>query len=275
MLPLFQNLRACWRLLRVALHLAGGAASVFCLFPVLARRWRLALKRRWSRQLLAILGVGFEMHGRPLAAMRVANHVSWLDIFAINAVTPSAFVAKQEVRGWPLIGWLCARTETIFMRRDSRRAAHATAGEVASALAAGHAVVVFPEGTTSDGRQVLPFHGALLEGAIQAQLPIQPITLRYAAPDARSARAPVYCGDTSLQESLWRIAAADGLKVNLAFLPPSPAAGCSRRMLAARLRDDIADCLHAGTPPRPQDMRTGQDSGDALPSGSAVELPTA
>lgn len=240
--PPLTSLRAAWRLARVGLHLAGGAATVLCVYPLVARRWRLALKRRWSRQLLAMLGVRLRFDGAGCCALRVANHVSWLDIFAVNAAAPSAFVSKDDVRRWPLIGWLSQRTETVFIRRGSRRAAHATARRIGGLLAAGIDVAVFPEGTTSDGSRVLPFQGALLQGAIEAGARVQPVALRYETRDGRRSEAASYCGDTGLGVSLWRIAAADGLTLRLRFLPPQPA-GADRRALAAGLRARIAGVL--------------------------------
>ena len=237
------NLRAIWRLTRVALHLAAGSATVFCVYPMLAQRWRLAIKQRWSRQLLEMFGVELKVSGTHTAVMQVANHVSWLDILAINAVSPAAFVAKADVRDWPLIGWMSARTDTIYIRRGSLRAAHETTRQLAACLAEGLGVVVFPEGTTSDGFQVLPFHGALLQGAIMSGVPVQPVALRYQTGDERPAQAPVYCGETSLLQSMWRVATASGLAVRLEFLAAHTTVGVDRRQLAARLRGDIAAAL--------------------------------
>lgn len=237
------SLRAAWLLARVGLHLAAGAVVVLCVYPLAARRWRLALKRRWSRQLLRMLGVRLQIDGACSGAMQVANHVSWLDIFVVNAATPSAFVAKDDVRDWPLVGWLCTRTETVFIRRGSRRAAHTAARQIADLLAADVTVAAFPEGTTSDGRQVLPFQGALLQGAIEAGACVQPVALRYESRDGRRSEAAVYCGDTSLGQSLWRIAAADGLTVRLCFLAAQEASGGDRRELASGLRARIAAVL--------------------------------
>ena len=157
--------------------------------------------------------------------------------------SPAAFVAKADVRDWPLIGWMSARTDTIYIRRGSRRAAHETTCQLAACLAEGLGVVVFPEGTTSDGFQVLPFHGALLQGAIMSGVPVQPVALRYQTGDERPAQAPVYCDETSLLQSMWRVAAASGLAVRLEFLAAHTTVGVDRRQLAARLRGDIAAAL--------------------------------
>jgi 1-acyl-sn-glycerol-3-phosphate acyltransferase len=233
-----------FRLTRVFLHLGEGAATLLLAYPCCGQAVRLRLKRRWSRRLLDLFGVELLAHGLPQGGLRVANHVSWLDVFVINAVAPCAFVAKREVRGWPLIGWLCARTDTLFIDRESRRAAHAAAQRMAALLAAGRELVVFPEGTTSDGRAVLPFRGALLQAAIDADVAVQPLALRYESASGTHADAPVYCGDTSLLASLWRVATAGGLHARLVLLPACHAGGRTRQAFADALRADIALALH-------------------------------
>jgi len=125
---IFIALRAVFRLSRVALHLASGLFMVTLVYPCVTPGQRLALKQRWSRQLLDALGVVLKVGvgdtvsqtARP-AGMLVANHISFLDIFVINAWAPAAFVAKEEVKQWPLVGWLSRRTDTIFLQRGSRQ----------------------------------------------------------------------------------------------------------------------------------------------------------
>lgn len=244
------TLRAIFRLLRVGLHLGWGTATVLCVYPFAPRTWRLALKRRWSRQLLAIFGIRLRVEGMHAARMRVANHISWLDIFVINAVVPSAFVSKDDVRGWPLIGWLSTHIETYFIQRGSHRAAHEAARHIAGLLEASVDVVAFPEGTTSPGHQVLPFHGALLQGAIAAQAPVQPMAIRYQDRRGRLSEAPAYCGATGLGESIWRVACTDQLTVLLCLLPAVDTRPHERRTLAATLHEHIVTRLDGvGWPP--------------------------
>lgn len=233
------------RLARVGLHLAYGMATVGVIYPWARRPLRLWLKRRWSRQLLDILGLRLEGDARhwPASGLVVANHISWLDIFVLNAMAPSAFVSKAEVRGWPGIGWLCERTETVFLPRGSRSAARVAGALISQRLAAGWRVAVFPEGTTGNGSSLLPFHGALFQAAVATGSAVQPVALRYRDDRGQRSEAPVYCGDTSLVQSLYRIAATSGLRARVETLPALSAAGQDRRALAAAARGAIGAAL--------------------------------
>jgi len=237
---------AGWRLVRVGLHLGYGMATAAAVYPLVGRPARLRLKQLWSQQLLGMLGVRLRADAAlpPCPALLVANHVSWLDIFVINAVAPAAFVCKAEVRDWPLIGWLCERTETVFMPRGSRSAAKQAGETIALRLRQGWQVAVFPEGTTSDGGDLLPFRAALLQGAIDADSRVQPLALRYVDGDGGTAVAPAYCGDTTLLQSLRRIAAAPRLEARLDILPPLDGRGAERRALAANAETAIRDALN-------------------------------
>lgn len=222
-------------------------ATVAGVFPWASPALRHALTRRWSRQLVGILGVQLEKIGAGGTAgnhippgLLVANHISWLDIYVINALAPAAFVAKDDVKSWPLIGWLCARTETIFLARGSRTAAQQTRETMATQLRCGRHVAVFPEGTTSGGDRLLPFHGALFQGAVDAAVPVVPLALRYLACDGSPSRAPAYDGDISLWQSLVNIARSSGITARVRILAPLPGTAMSRRHLAAHCHEAIA-----------------------------------
>ena len=120
---------------------------------------------------------------RSRATLVTANHVSWLDIAAVHAVCPQArFVSKADVRHWPLLGWLIGAVGTLFIERERKRDAMRVVHQMAESLIAGDVVAVFPEGTTGDGRALLPFHANLLQAAIAAEAPVQPVALRYTEP---------------------------------------------------------------------------------------------
>lgn len=258
------ELRAAFRLTRVGLHLLWGALTVACVYPFITRRLRLALKRRWSWQLLQTLGVRLYANRQTLTGLVAANHVSFLDIFVINALQPAAFVSKDDVRHWPLIGWLCAHTETLFLVRGSRAAAAQARAEIVEQLRAGHLVAIFPEGTTSNGQQVLPFHAALFQSAIDADRPVTPVLLRYTDVTGQPSLAPAYDGEVTLLQCLWAIARSSGLIAHLEALTPQPVEGVDRRHLAAHVHRLIASRL---VPPADcRAIETPVDLTDALPS---------
>lgn len=239
----YVELRAAFRLARVGLHLLWGAATVAVVYPWIDARFRRALKRRWSRQLLDTLGIRLKVGAGKTAlspGLVVCNHISWLDIYVINALAPAAFVAKDDVRSWPLIGWLCTHTETIFLERGSRAAAQRTRGTMLDKLRAGAHVAVFPEGTTTGGERVLPFHAALFQSAIDAGVPVVPLALRYADRQGNPSRAPAYDGDLTLWQCLRAIVRADGVVADLRVLAPLESASDDRRHLSARCQHAIA-----------------------------------
>lgn len=235
--------RAAFRLARVGVHLLWGMATVLVAYPWIDARFRRALKRRWSRQLLEVLGIRLKVGSGGMAlptGLVVCNHISWLDIFVINALSPAAFVSKAEVCGWPLIGWLCARTETIFLERGSRAAAQRTREAMTGQLRAGTHVAVFPEGTTTGGDRVLPFHAALFQGAIDAAVPVVPLALRYVDGRGDPSRAPAYDGDITMWQCLRAVARADGLCADLRVLETIDSAAHQRRELAEHCHAAIA-----------------------------------
>lgn len=227
--------------MRLALHLVQGLLTALTVYPLTGAATHRNFRRRWSHSLLAILGVELRAVGDAIepGCMLVANHISWLDIFVINALAPSAFVSKAEVRGWPLIGWLAARNETVFLRRGSRGHAKIINAEIAALLDAGRNVAVFPEGTTTDGSHVLHFHAALLQPAIECGHPIQPVALSYADADGRSSRAAAYDGDITLGQCLGNIIAEGGLIARIEASSPIATESLHRRDAATMARTEI------------------------------------
>lgn len=152
--------------------------------------------------------------------MLLANHISWFDIFALNSVSTARFVAKSEVARWPAIGRLCKGTGTLFIDRESRRDTVRMNKEISSAIAAGHQVAVFPEGTTSDGRSLNPFRSSLLQPAIDCRAAIQPVYLRYVDSNGLPSTTTAYFDDISFGASLWRILGGKGITAELHYLSP-------------------------------------------------------
>lgn len=233
-----------WRYFRLATHIAQGLATIALLYPLCPPRAHRSLRQRWSRRLLGIVGVEVRLEGHAVApgALLVSNHVSWLDIYAINTLAPSAFVSKAEVRDWPVIGWLAAKSETVFLRRGSRGHAKIVNGEIAALLDAGRNVAIFPEGTTTDGSRVLPFHAALLQAAIESAHPVQPVALSYHDEDGLHSVAPAYDGDISLGRCLANIVSHRRLVVRVhAAAAVATDTDTSRRDLAHGVRDTIIE----------------------------------
>ena len=233
---------APWRLMRAVLHLFLGMA-VMAGFPLLDAAVRHARIRWWSAGLLRAVGLTVQVSGtpRPGATLIVANHVSWLDIAAIHAAAPHArFVSKADVLSWPLLGWLIRNAGTLFIERERKRDAVRVVHAVAEALKAGDTVAVFPEGTTGAGPELLPFHANLLQAAVATGTPVQPVVLRFFDRAARFSAAVDYVGETTLLQSMWRVASARGLGVQVELLPPMGTQHADRRALAAHLQDVMA-----------------------------------
>ena len=240
------NLRATLRLADAAALLLAGLFTVVLAYPFCSSARRLALKQGWSRRLLRALGIELRVSGTmPPQGLIVANHISFIDIFAINAAAPSAFVSKDEVRRWPLIGFLAARTDTIFLERGSRNAAQRAREHLIDELRNGTRVALFPEGTTSRGASVLPFHAALLQSAIDAEATVTPVTLRYLDGNGCRTEAAAYVDDMSLLDCLRAIATADRILAEVRVLPGIATSGVDRRHLAAHAHRAIAHALAA------------------------------
>lgn len=237
-------LRALWRLPLLLAHLVRGLWLVWWRFDRLSQQGQHALMRSWSQQLLTLLGVALEVRGDSATAgplLLVSNHISWLDITVIHAARHCRFVSKGDVKHWPLVGALAQGIGTLFIERESRRDALRVVHEMAHSLAEGDVLAVFPEGTTSCGASLLPFHANLLQAAISAQAPVQPLALQYLDRVTRQAsRVPAYVGDDHLLGSIWRILCARDLLVIVSFGVPQGAAGRERRAWAADLRDAIS-----------------------------------
>lgn len=237
----WHEIRAAWRLFRLGLHLLKGLAIVALIFPRIDSARRQAHKHRWSRKLLHTVGVRpGQIEKLPHGpALIVSNHISWLDIFVLNALTHTHFVCKDDVRSWPVIGWLVEHTETVFIERGSRTAAARTARTIAERLERNERVVVFPEGTTTDGTQLLPFRPALFQPAIDSEAAVLPVALRYLDRHGHPSFAPAYDGDITFWQCLRAIVLADEVQTHVEFLAPL-SAKADRRNLAANAEAIIA-----------------------------------
>lgn len=235
-----RGLRATWRLLRALLHAVGGLCTILFVFPRLDVAQQQARVQAWAARMLQVLGIGLQVRGRPPAGgpmLLVANHISWLDILVMHAARHCRFVAKADVRHWPLIGALATGAGTLYIERESRRDAMRVVHHMAERLQAGDILAVFPEGTTSDGVDLLPFHANLIQAAIAAKVPAQPVALQF-VDDAtgRTSLSPCYVGDDTLVASLWRTVTGPRINAVVTFGDPQLPQGRDRRAWAADLR---------------------------------------
>ncbi|MES2742410.1 MAG: lysophospholipid acyltransferase family protein [Pseudomonadota bacterium] len=238
-----------WRLARIVAHVFLGMLICGAVFPWAGPQRHDALVRRWSRRLLGLCNVRLATTGAaPLAhAMVVANHVSWLDIFVINSVYPCRFVAKAEIRAWPMLGWLAAGAGTVFIARGDRRGLRHLFTGLVDKLRSGERIAFFPEGTTAAHGTLLPFHPNLFEAAIDAGVPVQPLALAYADPLGAVPAALDFTGDTSVQQSVLAILGGPPVTASVAFLAPLTSVDAHRRDLAAAARQAVAAALGMST----------------------------
>jgi 1-acyl-sn-glycerol-3-phosphate acyltransferase len=239
---MIRSTRAAGRLLRCVAHGVHGLGIVLLRFPAYEAPARQAHIQWWAAKMLRVMGIRLQVQGAPSAGgtLLVANHISWLDIMAVHAVYPQArFVSKADVKSWPVLRRLVDAGGTLYLERERKRDALRVVHTMAQALQAGEMVAVFPEGTTSDGQALLPFHANLLQAAISTDTPVQPVALRFSDSTHGVSRAVEFVGDTTLLQSLWRVARGDGLTVRVALLAPRASALTERRALADALRADI------------------------------------
>jgi 1-acyl-sn-glycerol-3-phosphate acyltransferase len=237
-----------YRHARVSLHVFQGIATTAFVFPLIGLPRRQALIRRWSERLLRIMHVESRVHGLPPGGLPgnmliVANHISWLDIFVLNTVQPARFIAKAELKRWPLVGLMIAGCGTLFIERERRRDAHRVNDHAREVLAAGDSIAIFPEGTTTDGTTLLPFHGSLLQPVIDARGHLQPIAIRYLHRDGSYNDAPAYVGDLTFMGSFWRVLGEREMVVEMTLTPALEAHARHRRELSREAEQAIRAAL--------------------------------
>jgi 1-acyl-sn-glycerol-3-phosphate acyltransferase len=242
--PLISLLRG----VRLALHLCYGMLLA-TVYPHLKQPRQHRVMKSWNRQLLNILNIDIQIEGPQQfsrgegGCLIVANHVSWLDIIVLNAIQPSRFIAKSEVRDWPVVGWLCRRSGTIFIERAMRRDAATINRRVSALLKQGICIGLFPEGTTTDGKQVGHFHSALIQPTIDAGTRLCPVALRYQDEDGEPSTAAAFIGDATLTQSIWNILRSSPINALVMFNPALPTANKNRRVLARAAQAAIAQKL--------------------------------
>jgi 1-acyl-sn-glycerol-3-phosphate acyltransferase len=250
------------RIVLLVLHVLAGIVIAATVFPWRSQAGRNRIIRVWSRLLLTICGARLRVTGLPLppaiartgiepgsrGRLLLANHISWIDPFALNASVPSRFVAKAEIRDWPLLGTLVSLVGALYIERGRRHAVASMNHRVRDRLKEGETVAVFPEGTTTDGRSLLPLHSNLVAPALEVGAECWPVALRYTA-NGKPSTAAAFIGEMSIAASLWNVLLARGLQVEVAFLEPVPTAGDrNRHHIAEVAAERIAAWLDVPAP---------------------------
>ena len=247
-------LRYAWRLPLLLLHVTVGLAITMLMINPLSRRVRVGglnleahTIRAWSRLMVRVFGMRVQRIGTPLpgAALFVANHVSWIDITLLHSERVVGFVAKAEIARWPLVGWLASRGGTIYHHRGDNDSLHGVMHQILGRLQAGRAIGVFPEGRTNDGRGVGVFHARIFQPAVLANVPAQPVALKYGAGGCAQTTIAFRARENFVQ-NLWRLLGEPVRQVEVHFLEPVAADEDGRRRMAALSRERIQAAMALG-----------------------------
>jgi 1-acyl-sn-glycerol-3-phosphate acyltransferase len=243
-------LGAAYHWMRIWGHVICGLVILCFRFPFIEQSEKNKIIQDWSIHLLSILGIKLQLKDADILPdtpfLLASNHISWVDIHAINAFRPIRFVAKSEVEGWPIFGWMAKQLGTIFIHRSNSRHGKHIANEVAKALKT-QSVCIFPEGTSTAGESVLPFKPNLFEAAVIAHAPVYSLAISYTSLESgQRSDIPAFIGDMGLLESMSRILNHRSLAVELTFILPSgvsPEASRDRKWLALYSQEAISGHL--------------------------------
>ena len=240
-------LRYLWRLPLLIAHVTAGLAITMAMINPLTRRLQLRGERLdqltirlWSILMMRAFGMRVRRYGTPLqgAALFVANHVSWIDITLLHSQRVVGFVAKSEIERWPLIGWLASRGGTIFHHRGNNESLHGVMHQMLLLLQKGSSVGVFPEGRTCNGESINVFHARIFQPAVLANVPAQPVALKYG--EGGSAQTTVaFRPKENFLQNFWRLLGEPARRVEVHFLEPVSVDADGRRRMAEISRERI------------------------------------
>ena len=244
-----------WSWILVWSHVISGLMTLSFRFPFATQETKNRLIRDWSKRLLSIFGIELMLKNSEIlpntSYLLASNHISWMDIHAINAFKPIRFVAKSDVEEWPVFGWMAKQLGTVFIKRDSVRHGKQVANEVAKVLET-QSVCIFPEGTSTVGEGVLPFKPNLFESAVIAHTPVYSLAITYRSTvTGEKSEIAAFIGDMGLLESMAKILRNRQLLVELSFIPPSggsPESSKDRKWLALHSQEAIANQLKGNQP---------------------------
>jgi 1-acyl-sn-glycerol-3-phosphate acyltransferase len=244
------KMRLCYKIVLIALLFISGLIIVGIIFPALgvlckpalAKHKRDALKLAWLKWFGGILGLQVTTAGNPFdtACLLVSNHISWLDIIVLGSFSPAHFVAKSDILAWPVIGYLAKQGGTIFVRRGDKQQAKAISEEMVWLLKQNSTVIAFPEGTTTIGDGVLPFHASLFQSALLTKATVQPVALRY---EGVATQLAPFIGEDAFVPHLIKMLSLDKIEVHVAFLPTLSTAGKSRQAVGNEARAMILESV--------------------------------
>lgn len=237
-----------WALL--AVHVLCGVCTLCFVCPLLSRRQKDLKIQKWSYRLLAILSIELFIHNEKQLIdppyLLASNHISWLDIHAINALKPIRFVAKSEVRGWPIFGWMAVQLGAVFIKRDSGRHAKQVGSQMADVLQR-ESICIFPEGTSTVGKEVLAFKPNLFESAVISQVPVIPMVIQYKSKSTGlRSEVAAFIGEMGLLESMANIIATQDLQAHLTLLPTyalDAGEALDRKKIASFCQESIAKAI--------------------------------
>lgn len=242
--PIVRSFRIC----RVAIHILYGLSVSATVLSYLEHQKKHLIIKLWSEKLLHILNVKLTVEGSPPSqrlsnTMFVSNHISWLDIYALNSVHPVRFIAKSEVARWPILGWLAKQANTIFIERARKKDAQRITIEATESLKNGDCLCYFPEGTTTNGTELLPFKSSLIQAAINTHGDVWPLAIYYPNQDGSPNTRMAFAGETTFIESIWQIISLQESEVKLYFLQRIQSRGYERRELTQCIKMLIAEHL--------------------------------
>ena len=244
-----------FRISRVSAHTLIAVVTVTFVFPLASKSLKMRLTKWWCKQLLAAFNLRISSHGHiphqhqaMSSTMIVANHISWSDIHALNSIVPLRFIAKSEIKNWPVFGYLANKADVLFIDRDKRQDAARIVHLTSSSLIEGDNLCLFPEGTTTDGTKMKPFKSSIIQAAIHAKATIHPVAIRYPGRNGSANTSIAYAGDTTMKESLQQLLLQQNPAVELHFLMPIATAELSettkdRRKLTRHIEQLIKEKL--------------------------------
>jgi 1-acyl-sn-glycerol-3-phosphate acyltransferase len=232
-----RTLRALFRIVAFT----GVTLPLYAGYLLTRSRW---IVRTWARVCARVVGLRVQAKGAiPPPGYVVANHCGYLDVLLIGSRLDACFVAKTEIAGWPILGWLASGTGTIYINRNAARDVLRVGERIRGAADAGRHVVLFPEAGSSDGSAVLPFRSALLQVAVAGGRPVYPLALGYSTPEGEPPARDAVCwwGGASFAPHLWRLLGIRRIDGWVEFL--EPVEGETRRELSEKARCAISDVL--------------------------------